>query len=80
MSSLIWYRLSRALAPAGHFAGFLVWQSARALRFLLTVAFFALILGLAATSAALILPGVLGLILAAATYLLFQYVASFWRL
>jgi hypothetical protein len=80
MSSLFFYRLGRALAPAGHFAGFLLWQSARALRFLLTVAFFVVVLCLAATSAALILPGVLGLILAAATYFLFQYVAGFWRL
>jgi hypothetical protein len=77
---LVWYHVRRALAPLGGLAVFALWRLARLLRFVLTLAFSAVVLCLAVAAVALMLPGVLGVILAVATYFLFNYVVAFWRL
>lgn len=79
-SVLIRYRLARALDTAGHLAAFALWRITHVLRFVLTLAFGVAVLCLAASAVALMLPGVLGVILAVATYFLFNYVVAFWRL
>lgn len=77
---LLRYRIRRALAPIGALSVFGLWRLAWLLRFVLTLAFGVAVLCLAASAVALMLPGVLGVILAVATYFLFNYVVAFWRL
>lgn len=83
-TSLVWYHVRRALAPVGHLAAFALWRSLRVLRFVLTLAFFALVAGLGVAGVALVLaaflPGAIGVALVLCTYCFFQYVSRFWSL